>query len=351
MSLRTPAFLRHLSPLLFALALAACGGGDDAPAAGGTNNGGTNNGGGTGATAQITGVAATGAAIAGATVTAVNAQGVSATATTGADGSYSITISEGAPYVLRVNDAAGNPWFSYAPAAGRANLTPLTTLALLQANNNQPLAELVARWNTSQLTSEQVQAAARTLNANLRSVMQANGVDPAQVNVFAQEFSTNHTGLDAVLDAMRVAINCGPVGCTQSITNPNGQVLVSWNANISTTGISVSWSGGAAGGGGTVNVNLGACQATAAAGTWSMVVTTAVSGFGGITIPEICVDGLPAAPASQAEFCGGTLATQGTPQGVTIVGCSYANNVGKISAAISTPIALDYLITYTFVQR
>ena len=82
-----------------------------------------------------------------------------------------------------------------------------------------------------------------------------------------------------------------------------------------------------------------------------MVVQTAGSGLGGVPIPEICIDGLPAKPASESEFCGGPDALGALPPGVEIVSCSYDGTVGTISARITSPITIDYSVTYTFVQR
>jgi hypothetical protein len=321
--------------------LAACGGGtDDDPAAGG----------GSSPTAQITGLAAVGAPIVGATVTGINANGQTVTTVTGSDGSYTLQIGEAAPYALQVTDASGQTWTSYAAAAGRANITPLTTLAMADAWGYKPLADLLAAWQANAPTPEQVLAAAAKVNANLQATMRAQGVDPAALNVFTADFAANGQGLDAVLDAMRVRFDCSATACSQTITGPDGSVLISWNAGISTTGFTVSWDGGGTGGG-SVNVNLGACSANPTAGSWSMVVQTAVSGLGGVPIPEICIDGLPAKPASESEFCGGPDALGALPPGVEIVSCSYDGTVGTISARITSPITIDYSVTYTFVQR
>lgn len=326
-----------------AVMLAACGGGDDDDTGGTTPP--------PVAKATITGVAAVGAAIPNATVTGINVRGETITATTGADGSYTIDIPEGAPYALKVTDAAGNTWYSYAQAAGRANLTPLTTLALSQAWGNKPLADLTAAWAANAPTAEQVLAAAATVNANLQTVMRNAGVDPTSTNIFTQTFSANGQGLDAVLDAMRVSFSCSAGACTQTILSPGGDVLITWNGSISTTGFTVSWSGGAAGGGGQIDVNLGACAPNPTPGTYSMIVQTTVAGLGGVPIPEICVNGLPGKPASQNDFCGSADVTSALPPGVSITACSFVDPVGTISARITSPITLDYTVKYTFVLR
>lgn len=327
-----------------AVVLAACGGSDD-------DDDTTGGGGPPVTTVQITGLAAVGAAIPNATVTGTNAAGQTATATTGPDGSYTLDIPEGAPYALQVTDAGGNTWYSYAPAAGRANLTPLTTLALSQAWGHKPLADLVSAWQANAPTAEQVLQAAAKVNANLASVMQARGVDPSSTNIFTQVFSANGQGLDAVLDAIRVSFSCSAGSCTQTINSPDGQVLVTWNANISTVGFTLSWTDSTGGGGGQIDVNLGSCTANPVAGTYSMVVETTVAGLGGIPIPTICVDGLPDKPASQADFCGAGDVTTALPPGVAITACTYDGTVGSITAQITSPILLEYTVKYTFVRR
>ncbi len=309
---------------------------------------------------EITGVAATGAAIVNGEVKVVNAKGESASTRTGADGGYRVTIADAPPFVLSVVDGAGKTWYSYAAAAGTAHITPLTTLALLDANADKPLADLMAAWGTARPSEAQVLEGAKTVNANLRSVMVGAGVDPNSVNVFnAPGFAANRSGLDAVLDAMRVSFNCTANACTQTVSSPGGSLLVSWNGNIATTGITVSWdfrasdgTGGGvnAGGSGSLTVGLGNCKAPVA-GTWSMVVQTTVSGLGGAAIPEICVDGLPGAPSSQTEFCASDTAKAQLPPGVSIVDCSFSGNTGSITARITTPVVLDYTIKYVFVKR
>lgn len=337
--------LARAALLAGALALSACGGWlDDEPRAG----------------VDISGVAATGAPIVNGEVKVVNAKGESVTTRTSSTGSYTVTIADAPPYVLSVVDAGGNTWYSYAAAAGTAHITPLTTLALLDANANKPLADLVTSWRNQALTDAQVLQSAQKLNANLSSLMGSAGVDARSVNVFtAPNFAADRSGLDAVLDAMRVQLSCTATACSQSITSPSGSVLVEWNGNIATTGISVSWtatSGSAAAGStttsasGTVTVGLGSCKAPVA-GTWSLVVQTSVTGLAGVPIPEVCVDGLPAAPSSQAEFCASDTTKAQLPPGVEIVSCSFSGDTGTIAAKITTPVVLEYSVKYTFVKR
>ena len=337
-------------------ALAACGGGggDDGSAA--TVAG----------TATISGVAAIGAPITNQKVTVTNAQGASQETQTSSTGAFSVTIDDVAPFVIRVNDASGNTWYSYTPAAGTVNVNPMTTLALLSANNNQPLSALVTNWANAPLTQSAVLDAAKKLNANLQNVMTANSVPYTSTNIFNGAFAANGTGMDAVLDDLGVSISCSTNSCTQIINwfSGAGTTTITWNNSIDTTGITLSWSttggntggtggsgGGGTGGSGTIGVNLGSCSSNAQAGTYSMVVQTSVAGLGAGTIPEICVDGLPDRPVDQSDFCSDNTVTNQLPNGVSITSCSFSGNTGTIGARITSPYTLDYTVSYTFVQR
>jgi hypothetical protein len=121
-----------------AIALAACGGSDDsssgaAPAPG------------PGATPlSISGTAAVGAPLAGGTVDTQCSVG-DGTATTAADGSYSLQIPDGRlPCTLRVTSADGAKVLHSAAAgsgnSARANLTPATELAMAQLWGRSPAA-------------------------------------------------------------------------------------------------------------------------------------------------------------------------------------------------------------------
>ena len=308
------------------------------------------------AESHLSGVAATGAAIAGRTVTATSASGPSASATTAADGSYAIDIGGAGPFVLSVTDLSGKQWLLYAPVAGVANINPLTTLALLDANANKPLTALVANWSTSTLPQDAVAASAKKVNANLATQMRARGVDPANANVFADAFTANHAGMDAVLDSIRVAYSCAATACSFTITTATNGAPIVWSGAVATTGINFSWTGSTAATAAAATpagVSVGAsCSANQVPGTYSMVVqgTVTTASTGTVTSPEVCIDGLTAdeVPTSQAEFC--------DPQGfadsrVQVISCSFANSVGRISATVTSPAVAQVAQTITFLKH
>ena len=132
-----------------------------------------------------------------------------------------------------------------------------------------------------------------------------------------------------------------------------GAVMVTWNANVATSGVSLSFIAGGEASNLNVNGNFnpGACKA-AAAGTWSMLIDTGGVGVGvGVAMPQICVDGLPEAPASQADFCGGADYASQLPPDTSVVSCTFANNIGTYNVRIGPPLALHYTVKYTFVKR
>jgi len=321
--------------------LAACGGG----------------GGGSGS-ATLSGVAATGAAIAGQTVTVKNAAGTTATALTGTDGSFTVTISASAPYVLSVVDGNNVTWYSYAPASGTVHINPMTTLALLSANGNAPLDELMTNWASSTLSEAAVLEAAKKVNANLQSVFIANGINDLSTNIFNAFFEANGTGLDAVLDDLNIGFSCDGSVCTQTIQNIaslGSPTTITWNNAIDTTGFTISWTTGGSSGGGNSGGNGGSgsvtvgqsCSALSLTGPYALETSTS-----GITT---CIDGLSDRPTTQNEFCSDSLVNSYAGSGgtVSITGCSFSGNQGSISTQISAPtpggpIPFTITTTYTY---
>ncbi len=80
------------------------------------------------ASGQVTlsGTVATGAPVSGAQITLRDSKGIVTTVTTGATGTYSITMTGTAPWVLQVPKPGGGNMYSYAAISGTANIHPLT---------------------------------------------------------------------------------------------------------------------------------------------------------------------------------------------------------------------------------
>ena len=207
-----------------ALVLAGCGGGSSGTATA------------TPATSPlISGVAATGGPITPAmngVVTIQDSASPAHTATTPTDasGKYSFTATQlsgwTGPYMLEIDYKVGGVDYNLNSAAtasdltsGSAtiNITPLTDLVI--ANLAGTIAANVFKNQstyTSQLTSTALAAGAAALAAQLAPVLAAEGVS-ASVDLFRTSFTANGTGIDAVLDALKVTQN--PVTNTATITS------------------------------------------------------------------------------------------------------------------------------------
>jgi hypothetical protein len=196
------------------------------------------------ATVMLHGTAANGGSIGEAVVTVINAKGQRRRTNTDLSGKFSIEVTDAAPYLLRVQDAAGDSWFSYAAGPGVANITPLTTLALLDAHARVPLDVLAANWAEQRPAPQDVLQASRKVNAHLLPLMRQELADPAGHNIFTTEFNADHRGIDGVLDRVRVATGCGAgTHCAPTIYSAGGELLMPWNSGISTAGITAGWSG------------------------------------------------------------------------------------------------------------
>ncbi|MFZ3115534.1 MAG: hypothetical protein WA133_01210 [Syntrophales bacterium] len=187
-----------LTSLLAAIALLilACGGsGDEAPARSTT----------------LTGTAAAGAPIIG-TVTIKDSTTPTAqtkTVTIEANGKYTVDVTGlKAPYMVRADGyVGGNEYHLYsagtsADVGGTINITPLTDLIV--ANIAGSIAKTYFDNGAfSTLTAVQLTAQSEALRAKLLPVLQAVGVS-SSIDLLRASFSTDHSGLDAALDVLRV---------------------------------------------------------------------------------------------------------------------------------------------------
>jgi len=203
------------------LVLAGCGGGGTAAAPA--------------ATPLISGVAAAGAPITPAMNGVVTIQDSAspahtATTPTDANGAYSFTSTQlsgwTAPYMMEVDYKVAGVDYNLHSAAtasdltsGSAtiNITPLTDLVI--ANLAGTIASNVFKNQAtyaSQLTSSALAAGASALAAQLQPILAAEGVS-ASVDLFRTSFTPNGTGIDAVLDALKVTQD--PTTNTATITS------------------------------------------------------------------------------------------------------------------------------------
>ncbi len=184
------------------LALAACGGGgggssqQSAPSA-----------------STLSGTAAGGAAVMG-NVIVTDSTGQTKSAPIEADGSYTVDVTGmTGPFVLKAAGTVGNTGVTYYSAAtqadvgGTVNVTPFTNLML--SNIAAQLAETyfsnpanIASIGTL-ITPAKLMEAQAALKAKLQPVLAALGVSDS-IDLLRTAFAADHTGLDAVLDLVKV---------------------------------------------------------------------------------------------------------------------------------------------------
>ena len=178
----------------------------------------------------LVGVAASGAPIAGAALTITCSDGTTKTGTTDANGAYSVNVDGcSAPYVISVTGTVGDAQITLvsvqatAPAAGSpltVNVTPLThAIAATLASTGDPL-DLAANIATEKtgITAAAIKARKDALAAALADTLTAAGLDATKFDIISSTFSADRTGMDKVLDNVKVEVTSSGV----NITNPGG---------------------------------------------------------------------------------------------------------------------------------
>jgi hypothetical protein len=143
-------------------------------------------------------------------VQAINTRGETSEGKVSADRRFSVAIANYPPFMLRTipREVDEDEVFSFAASDDDVvNLTRLTDLVLYVAvGMGHALSDVFHAW-TGQLSADEVQMAAATVNANLAPLFNKYGLDYKTYNVFRTEFHADGTGMDALLDAIRIQID------------------------------------------------------------------------------------------------------------------------------------------------
>lgn len=164
----------------------------------------------------LSGTAAGGAAVVG-TVLVTDSKGASKGATIELNGHYSIDVSGmTGPFVLKAAGTVGNTSVTYYSAAttadlgGTVNVTPFTDLMV--SNIAAQMAETyfadpanIAKIGTL-ITPAKLDNAQKEMHAKLLPVLQAMGISDS-VDLLRSTFAADHSGMDAVLDLVKVETN------------------------------------------------------------------------------------------------------------------------------------------------
>jgi hypothetical protein len=208
--------------------ISACGGGD-----GGSGSTATS----TTATQSISGVAAAGAPIIG-TVTLKDSSSpaVEKTVTISSDGGYTVDVTGlKAPFALRADGSVGGTTYQLYSAAtetdinGTINITPFTDLIIANMAG-QVAANFYNAGDISGITKTALDAKITELQAKLQPVMTALGMS-SSIDLLRTSFATNHTGLDAVMDVIKVTVD--PATAVATISNIVTNETITANIAIS----------------------------------------------------------------------------------------------------------------------
>jgi hypothetical protein len=312
--------------------LTGCGGGSNAtPSQTNTS---------TQASQTLNGVAATGKPLVG-KVVAVNAQGErSAPVEIAADGSFSVSVPKGAPYLLKAYNAdASVNLYSYVANAsvdGQVNINQLTTAAVLNASANVNLEKLFDRWeNRPPLINDQAMLNAATqVVFNLNDEMLRLGFTADQINtlnVFTVSFSPVLGDLfDTLLDNVSVDLNCGALACDATY-KLLGQTLV-WSSSFDPNQFDLSF-----------NVNSALGFPVILLGDYTRTMTTTTQGKDTVVV----ADGV-GKPLTKIGFCYSNYLKNTLGVTGSIEQCSYNGKLGSFSGVDTNGMAYSSRVTYVW---
>ncbi len=163
----------------------------------------------------VTGIASSGAPVAG-TITLKDASGE----TLGpidieSDGAFSFNVTGYTPpFVLKATaTVGGDSWYSYSRSAGQVNVNPLTSLIVASAAEASDPANVYE--DATDISDDTLDTAVQAVQAVFANLFTSFGVD-AGFNPFSGDCTVNHVGIDALFDAVDIAIdtNTGAVSVT-----------------------------------------------------------------------------------------------------------------------------------------
>ncbi|MDP2416713.1 MAG: hypothetical protein Q8M33_04430 [Hydrogenophaga sp.] len=311
--------------LTLAAALVGCGGGDDPSPA-----------------ASLSGVAAVGAPIANGAITVQCAGGSALNTTTSTTGAWQVSFAgQTLPCAVQVRggtisgSANAVPYHSIAVSLGTVNVTPLTDLIVAQLAGANPQT-----WFGSPVFTNVNAGAVQTALGNV-----ASGLGIAStlgtVNPITARFKAEpDDSMDKLLEALSKA---------QVNTSTTYAMLL----NAALKGAFTEFPGfGAAftAAHHALNATPSPSPSPSPSPTGSLTIEVTASG---IAAPAVSLTGIPR-PANQSEFCSDlsndrTFTDLGAAGTLTINSCSFANNVGQVSATLSTSgFSIPYSVRYTY---
>jgi hypothetical protein len=188
---------------------------------------------------SVSGTAAIGSPIANAVVTLKDSAGHSSTATTGADGTYTLTTTGFTPpFLVQVQTSSGNLYSVSADAlvTTTINTDPFTDLIIRSWYNSQ--AQAIDTVFDSPGTTTPAPSSVLILANAVMGVPQMwltnNGVDISKFNLISTPFPANGSGVDKVLDETTVNTSKGTVTITDGVTTQTSTITYDTTATSMT---------------------------------------------------------------------------------------------------------------------
>lgn len=294
--------------------LAACGGGSGSAASGSASG------------QSMSGTVAVGAPMLNATVTVKDANGVTRTAQAAADGSYSGLDVSGLTAPFRVQacglvDGSFTCYYSVVQNSGTANVTPLTNATVALALND----DAANLFNGAAPSSGTLDAKRQALQTALGPVLTAAGLS-ASTDFETEHFDANRTGMDKVLDAVKISSGSNSGNAFVQVEGRIG----SGNLYLDSTGSS-SGSLGAGSVAANMSVNL----------TGITSVFSALSTAIGQSSTGTCTSSMSGSGVFDASFSldigTGPLTASTAPATI----CGFADTQGLLGGSVANPVLRD----------
>ncbi|WP_410211995.1 hypothetical protein [Aquirhabdus sp.] len=183
-----------------------------------------------------------------ATVTLKDSSGPAKTASTTVDsqGHFAFTLDQvegfATPWMIEVSYQIGGTTYylhsavtfaDYANSNATVNVTPLTDVIVGNIVGNDPHSVFANGGFAAALTSTALTSGVQSLNTLLQPLFSGIGITSTNPDLLHQAFTVNHTGLDALLDAVHV--NIDPLSKTEVITNALNGSSISGTLNAPPT--------------------------------------------------------------------------------------------------------------------
>ena len=194
----------------------------------------------------MSGTVAIGNALTNAAVTVIDVNGKSISTTSGANGSYSVSITGlTAPFLIMAVDPSGASSNLYSVAATVptgttapviANVTPLTTaITAMLTQSGNPLDLTTSGSLASAVSQAAVSDAVTRLNTTLVTILTANGLSATSFDPIGGTFTPNQAGADAVIDSVAVTPSNKGTGLQlASLADPNQTIPLNRSTTAST---------------------------------------------------------------------------------------------------------------------